>query len=107
MELNDRRGSRMLTDIMKTRVCPHILALVVAAIGLARAAAFACPACNAMIAERASQVNPPLAAGLYWSILVLLSVPFVLVGVVAWAIVRAVHRHQAAPTACVTQAIRG
>ena len=74
---------------------PSIAACILATAGWPSTAALACPACKAMIAERTSQLGALLATGLYWSILVLLLVPFGLVGFVAWLIVRATRRHQA------------
>lgn len=58
-----------------------------------QAAAEACPACKAMIAERTSSLGAPLAVAFYWSILVLLAAPFVLVGGLTWVLVRAARRH--------------
>ena len=55
----------------------------------------ACPGCKAMIAERTSSLGAPLAVAFYWSILVLLAVPFALTAGMTWLLVRAVRRRAA------------
>ena len=52
----------------------------------------ACPGCKAMIAERTSSLGAPLAVAFYWSILVLLAVPFALTAGMTWLLIRAVRR---------------
>ena len=56
------------------------------------ALAEACPGCKAMIAERTSSLGASLAVGFYWSILVLLAVPFALTAGMTWLLTRAVRR---------------
>ena len=52
----------------------------------------ACPGCKAMIAERTSSLGAPLAVAFYWSILVLLAVPFALTAGMTWLLIRAIRR---------------
>ena len=76
---------------MTRRVRVGFISLI---IGGLPAVAWACPACKQLIAEHTTQFGSPLGLGLYWSILVLLSIPFALIATVTWLLVRATRRHQ-------------
>ena len=56
--------------------------------------AWACPACKQLIAEHTTQFGSPLGLGFYWSILVLLAIPFVSMATVTGLLIRATRRHQ-------------
>ena len=77
---------------MRTHRVRFFSVLMFSAAAWLQAVAEACPGCQAMIAERTSPLGAPLAAGLYWSILVLLAVPFGLVAGMTWMLNRAARR---------------
>ena len=89
--MNPRRGSRYATGAMRPlmRVLHSMLCAVAACWPVV---AEACPGCKAIIAERTSSLSASLAVGFYWSILVLLAVPFGLVAGMTWMLIRAVRR---------------
>ena len=76
--------------------CTRVILLSAAA--WLQATAEACPGCQAIIAERTSSLGAPLAVGIYWSILVLLAVPFGLVAGMTWVLIRAARRHSSMET---------
>ena len=51
-------------------------------------AGWACPMCKELVAGVMSR----LSQGYYWSILLMVSMPFVVVGFVTWRVVRAARR---------------
>ena len=77
---------------MRWRTLRLTVLCVLSVVGLLAARAEACPACAAMIAERTSSLGAPLAVAFYWSILVLLAVPFALTAGMTWLLIRAVRR---------------
>ena len=54
-------------------------------------AAFACPMCKDLIAGFMHR----MAEGYFWSIILMVSMPFVLVGGITWRVLRAAHRREA------------
>jgi len=75
-----------------TRGCVGVLVAGTAFCAVMVTTALACPLCKEAVGEGGAG---GLATGFFWSILAMLTVPFVLVGVVAYAIVSAYHRHGA------------
>ena len=90
--MNPRRDSRYATDTMRARLMRFISLITCSVAPWWQAMAEACPGCQAMLAERTSSLSAPLAVGIYWSILVLLAVPFGLVAGMTWMLIRAARR---------------
>ncbi len=76
------------------RRCVGVLVVGTAISAMMVATALACPLCKEAVGEGGASGAGGLATGFFWSILAMLTVPFVLVGVVAYAIVSA-YRHGA------------
>ncbi len=78
---------------------PHMklrrIVILIAAMTLVTAAAWACPSCKDNLDAAANGAN--LGRGFYYSILAMVSAPFVAVGAITTAIIRA-NRRGATPT---------
>ena len=78
--------------IRKRGLCGVMTLVLVLATWWIGSVAMACPLCKEAVGEGGASGASGLATGFFWSILAMLTVPFVLVGVVAYAIVSAYRR---------------
>jgi hypothetical protein len=78
---------------MKTAV--RVAALVLVAVALVPALAAACPLCKDAAAVADNGGSNSMWRGMYWSILLMVSMPFAMVGGLIFAVVRARRRREA------------
>jgi len=80
---------------MNARLTLRLLPLVaVAAVLLAADSAWACPTCKEALASAGGD-NPNLVRGFFWSILFMMSMPFLLIGIFSTVMYRAVKKARA------------
>jgi hypothetical protein len=77
--------------VRRTLVYPCLLAAGLSALALAPTPALACPNCREAVAAQPAEVAA-MARGYNWSILLMLGMPFTLLGTGAIAVARAVKR---------------
>ena len=77
---------------MRWRILRVRVLCVLAVVGLLAEGAEACPACKTLLLAGGSQAANASGVGMYWSILLLLLVPFALVGGMTWLVTRAIRR---------------
>ena len=78
----------------RVRLQVRIIAVVILAAVLLPALLAACPLCKE--ATDAGQAGTSLWRGMYWSIILMMSMPFAMVGTVILLVLRARRRHRAA-----------
>jgi hypothetical protein len=80
---------------MNARFLPRLLPIIaVAVVFLAADVAWACPTCKEALASAGGD-NPNLVRGFFWSILFMMSMPFLLIGIFSTVMYRAVKKGQA------------